>query len=68
MQHSHRHASRTIPAAALIATALTFSAGANQEKKYVDCPHIIIRKSPSRLLSGRSTRTARSIVASFPFL
>jgi hypothetical protein len=40
----------------------------NQDRKYGHCPQITITKSPSRLLSGSSARTARSMVASFPFL
>jgi hypothetical protein len=40
----------------------------DQDRKYVDCPHIIIRRSSTRLLFGSSARTARSMVASFPFL
>ena len=40
----------------------------NWDRKYVGCPYITIRKSPSGLLSGSSARTARSMVASFPFL
>src|SRR5437867_3018709 len=44
------------------------TAARNQDSEYVNCPHIVVRKSPSRLLSGSSARTARSMVASFPFL
>jgi hypothetical protein len=38
------------------------------DRKHLDCRHITIRKSPSGLLSGSNVRTARSKVASFPFL
>src|ERR1700676_3302676 len=40
----------------------------SRDRKHLNCPHITIRKSPSGLLSGSNVRTARSKVASFPFL